>query len=78
MVFVPLPGPMLKILAADACGVALNWNAFEFGALNENGAGVAAGAVAGPPNALNVFDGSVELVALNENEEPVWQKWANN
>lgn len=42
------------------------------GALNENGAGAAAGAVAGPPNA-NAFV-SVELFdAVKENEVPVWK-----
>lgn len=76
VVLVPLPGPILKIFAAAGC-CALNWNAFGggvgvgAGALNENDADVAAGAVAGPPNA-NDFEASPELVgALKENEEPI-------
>lgn len=77
VVFVPLPGPMLKIFAAGCC--ALNWNAFGggvgvgvgVGALNENDAGVAAGAVAGPPNA-NDFEASAVLFGvLKENEVPI-------
>lgn len=75
-VVVPLPGPILKIFVVAGC-CALNWNAFGdgdglgVGALNENDAGVAAGAVAGPPNA-NGFEESVELFgALKENEVPV-------
>lgn len=73
VVFVPLPGPMLKMFAG---GWALNWNAFGagpgpgVGALNEKADCVAAGAVAGPPNA-NGLAASVELFwALNENELP--------
>lgn len=75
-VVLPLPGPMLKIFAG-ACCCALNWNAFAdgvavgAGALNENEAGVAAGAVAGPPNA-KAFEASPGLFgALNENEFPI-------
>lgn len=71
VVFVPLPGPMLNIFGvAVGCGapICVCPNAFGAGELNEKPAGVAAGAVAGPPNP-NDFDASVALAeALNEND----------
>lgn len=72
VVFVPLPGPILKIFVVGGC-CALNWNAFcvGAGALNENADCVATGADVGPPNANGCFAASVELlVALNENVVP--------
>lgn len=72
VVLVPLPGPILKILAGGCC-CALNWNAFcvGFGALNEK-ADCAAGAVAGPPkpNAGGLAASVVLFAALNENPVP--------
>lgn len=53
-------GPMLKIfVVAGCCGPALNWKAFAFGALNENGAAALwVGADVGPELKLNGFEAS--------------------